>query len=177
MKIPFVVLFSLALLQTLSAQKLKTTSATVAFFSEAPLEDIAANSTELKGAISYQDSSIALLMQVNTFAFKKQLMQEHFNENYMESEKFPLAKFSGKLSFLPDLSKDGVYDISTTGNLTIHGVTQIRTIYGKAEVKNGKLSVSSTFDVALKDYKIKIPKMVIKNLAEVVEVTTTMHFE
>ena len=98
-------------------------------------------------------------------------MQSHFNENYLESSKFPNASFKGDFKGDYDLTKDGEYAVSSTGDLEIHGIVQKRTIPAKLIVKNGKVSLFAKFLVKLEEHKIKIPSVVFQNIAEEVEVT------
>ena len=97
-------------------------------------------------------------------------MQEHFNENYMDSDKYPKAVFKGKLVEKIDYTKNGTYDVSATGDLTIHGVTKPRTLKGKLTVAEGTISISSEFDVALVDHNIEVPQMVFVKIAQVIKV-------
>ncbi len=104
------------------------------------------------------------------FKFSNKLMEEHFNENYMESEKFPTGVFSRKINEKIGFSKDWTYDISTVGKFQIHGVTQNRTLTGKMTIKNGLPSLICTFDVKLADHKIDISTIVVAKIAEIIEV-------
>ena len=103
-------------------------------------------------------------------------MEEHFNENYMESDKFKTAIFKGKIEGDVDYTKDGEYPVEAKGSLNIHGVEKERTINAVINVANGKITVASEFEIELKDHKIKIPKLVVKNIAETVKVTVNMLF-
>ena len=98
-------------------------------------------------------------------------MQEHYNENYMESEKFPQATFIGKVNETVDYKANGTHSVTITGKLNIHGVEQPRTISGTIEIKDGKIIIDSKFDVKLVDHKIKVPTSVIEKIAEVIQVT------
>ena len=100
-------------------------------------------------------------------------MQEHFNENYMESAKYPNAKFSGKINEKVDYTKNGEYKVTCTGTLTIHGVAQPTTISGTLKINEGKVHLDSKFAVKLKDFKIEVPKLVFQNIAESIDVTMT----
>ena len=97
-------------------------------------------------------------------------MQEHFNENYMESEKYPLAKFKGVIEPKIDFTKDGEYSVMAKGILNVHGVDQPRTINGKIVIKNGVVNLNSNFNVACDAHKIKIPKLVFTKIAEIIQV-------
>jgi polyisoprenoid-binding protein YceI len=104
------------------------------------------------------------------------LMQEHFNENYLESEKFPTASFKGKINETIDFTKPGSYDVSATGTFTLHGVAKPRTIKGKLTVEAQKLTLMSDFDVALTDHKIDVPQLVFVKVAQVIKVKNKFVF-
>ncbi|MCS6917662.1 MAG: YceI family protein [Chitinophagales bacterium] len=142
----------------------------ISFFSEAPLENIDAHTKSAVGVIDMNTGAVFFKVPIKTFTFKKALMQEHFNENYMESDKYPHATLKGQIINLPDPNKDGTYSVTVEGDLTIHGVTQKRQIPGTLVIKGNELQVTSEFDVRLADHNITIPKLVIKNIAEVVQV-------
>ena len=143
----------------------------VSFFSDGPVEDIAATSKSAQVIMNAAKNEIAVKVTIKGFDFEKELMQEHFNEKYMESDKYPYATFSGKTKDTIDYNKDGIYKITVTGKLNMHGVEKERTIQGMITVKDGEITVESKFMVALKDHKIEIPTLVAQNIAEVVEVT------
>ena len=104
-------------------------------------------------------------------------MQEHFNENYLESSKYPFAEFNGIIKEQVDLTKDGTYPVTVQGDLKIHGVTKNYIAKAELNVKGGKISANSTFPVKLVDHEIKIPKLVIKNIAEVVQVSVAANYK
>ena len=104
-------------------------------------------------------------------------MEEHFNENYMESHKYKVSVFKGKIINEIDFTKDGTYEVTAKGTLDIHGVTVEREIKGTLTISNGKINLTTAFDVLLKDHKIKIPKIVVKNIAEFVKVILNINFE
>lgn len=148
-----------------------TKTGKISFFSSTPLEDIRAVSEKTQAVLIGSNGNVAFQVPVRSFTFAKGLMQEHFNENYMESDKFPHAKFKGKIQEKIDYSKDGEYAVTADGVLSVHGVDKPRSIPGKLAVKNGKVRMISTFDVACADHKIKIPTLVIQKVAEVVKVS------
>ncbi len=161
-----------------NAQKFyKNTATKVRFFSEAPLENIEAINESAASIINTETGEIAVVIPIKMFEFEKALMQEHFNENYMESDTYKNASFKGKFDEMPDLSKTGVYDVSATGAFTIHGVERSRTLKGKLSVKKNEITLESVFPVKLEDHDIEIPKMVFEKIAEVVEVTCTFNYE
>lgn len=141
----------------------------VSFYSEAPLENIEAHSYKSKSLIDLQTNEIVFTVPIRTFEFEKSLMQEHFNENYMESHKFPRAKFKGKvIGFEP---KPGKQQVSAEGQLEIHGVTQEVKVEGEIDYSEDEITINATFPVKVADYNIKIPTVVASNIAEVVDVT------
>lgn len=145
-------------------------TSTVSFFSSAPMEDIEAHNNKAKGIVDFSANTFLIKIPVRGFDFSSDLMEEHFNENYLESSKYPDAVFRGNLQGVYDLKKDGQYPVTATGDLTLHGVTQKRTIPCTITVTNGIAQVSSVFQIKLADHKIDIPKLVFKKIAEVVEV-------
>jgi len=146
------------------------TTDTVTFFSETPVANIDAKSTQGVGAVNQSTKDVFFKVAMKSFVFKKALMQEHFNENYVESDKFPYATFKGKITDNVDLSKDGTYNVSVTGDFTVHGVTKPRTIPGTITIKGNNMQVKTSFDVKLADHNITIPTVVATEIAEVVNV-------
>jgi polyisoprenoid-binding protein YceI len=144
----------------------------MSFFSETPIENIDATSDKAVSAMNVKTGALYFKVAVNTFKFKKQLMEEHFNENYMESDKYPYAEFRGKITDANiDLHKDGTYVVNVEGTLTMHGVDKVYKEKATIVVVNGKPAATSKFNVRLADHHIKIPTLVVQNIAEVVEVT------
>lgn len=162
---------------SLSAQDLyKATDGEISFFSEAPVENISAINKDVKALINAKNAEVAFIVTNVGFKFEKPLMEEHFNENYMESHKYKVSVFKGKIVDEVDFTKDGTYEVTAKGALDIHGVTVEREIKGTLTISNGKINLTTGFDVALKDHKIKIPSVVVKNIAEVVKVTVNINF-
>jgi hypothetical protein len=139
------------------------------FKSEAPLEIIRASSSGLKGLINFTNETFAFQVPITTFkGFNSVLQQEHFNENYMESDKFPKATFTGRLIENLNLERDGTYKVRAKGKLSIHGVEQERIIQTTVDIKDGKLNINSVFSVPLEDHNIAIPKVVQQKIAETI---------
>ena len=155
----------------------KATSGEISFFSEAPMENIEAHNTQVKALINTDKKEIAFIVPVIGFKFKKALMEEHFNENYMESDKYKTAQFTGVIDGDVNFKKDGTYPATGKGKLNIHGVEQEREFTGELKVDGDKVMLSCDFKVKLEDHKIEIPKMVIKNIAEEVDVKVMATFE
>ena len=145
-------------------------NAMVSIYSKAPVEDIEANTDKGISVLNIATAELAFNVPIRSLKFDKALMQEHFNENYMESDKYPQAAFRGKLMQIPDVTKDGTYPVTASGVLEVHGVKQTRSITGKLTVNHGIISLTSEFMVACKDHKIEIPTLVFHNIAETIRV-------
>lgn len=148
------------------------------FFSNAPLEDIEATNKEALGAIDLEKGTIAVSMLMKGFEFEKSLMQEHFNENYIESDKFPKATFKGTLRNFEslDFEKAGSFTAEVNGEIEIHGVTKPWNATVQFEVTPSSMSAKTVFMVVLEDFKVKIPRLLFRNIAEEVEVTAQFNF-
>jgi len=142
----------------------------ISFFSASPLENIKAINKAAKPLINTATGDVQIKIVISAFVFEKPLMQEHFNENYMESEKFPNAFFKGKINEKIDFTKDGEHKVTVTGKLNIHGVDKDRTIDGIVSVKGNQLIISSKFNVHIADHGIKVPSLYVQNIAEDLEV-------
>jgi hypothetical protein len=158
------------------AQKYVKESGTISFFSAASLEDIKADNAKAVSLFNSTTGDIAYSVPIADFQFKKSLMQEHFNEKYLESDKYPKANFQGKIVGF-DLTEASIQNVTATGKLTIHGVTQDISVPGTFEVKNSKLLLQSKFKVKLEDYKVEIPKLMWQNIAEEVDVTINFTYK
>ena len=146
------------------------------FFSKAPLEDIEAKNTKSSSIINTTNRELVVRIPIAQFQFNNRLMQQHFNENYLESEKYPYATFKGKINEMIDLSKAGVYTVSASGILNIHGINQERNLSGRLTVGNNTLSLETHFEVMLADHKIDIPKLVFSKIAERIEVSARINY-
>lgn len=156
--------------------KFMTKTGHISFYSEAPMENIEAHNHEVLGIIDLDTKQVAVSILMKAFAFEKSLMQEHFNENYVESDKFPKATFKGTFITAEPitLEKDGIYEVEVSGELTIHGVTKPITTQGTIEVKEGQVFTKTKFMVAVKDYDIEIPSIVTDNIAKEIEITVEL---
>ena len=155
-------------------QKFVTTAAQIDFTSKAQLEMIKASSSKVSGKLYAETNQFAFTVQVQTFrGFNTELQRQHFNDNYLESEKYPNASFSGKIIEPVDYATDGTYDVRAKGNLDIHGIKQNRIIRGKLTIRNGTVSIRSDFTVPLIDHNITIPKIVNQKIATEIEVSFT----
>ncbi|MCE2741684.1 MAG: YceI family protein [Sphingobacteriales bacterium] len=152
------------------AQLYSTSTAKVSFFSKTPIEDINAETNTGLMVVNTQTQAIAFSITNTSFEFPNKLMQEHFNEKYMESEKFPKSTFAGKLSEPIDWTKDAEHTVNVVGKLNVHGVEKERTIQGVIKIVNGVPHITSTFKVKNVDHNIQIPTIVVSKIAEEIEV-------
>jgi hypothetical protein len=152
-----------------AAQKLTAERTFVSFFSKASIEDIKGENTKAMSIFNSETMDIVFSIPIKEFEFDKALMKEHFNEKYLESEKFPMATFAGKVS---GFSKEtnGDQNVTAKGKMTIHGVSREIEVPGGITVEGGRLIVKAVFKIKLADYKVKIPQLLWKNIAEEVEV-------
>lgn len=159
-----------ACVYTANAQKMITRTAKLSFNATAQgsPEDIVAVNNEVANILDATTGDMVFQVLIKSFKFERALMQEHFNENYMESDQYPKADFRGKITNLDavDFKKDGTYKAQVAGKLTIHGVTQSVNVPGSIQVKNGAVTLSSKFSVKLEDYKISIPGVVADKIAK-----------
>jgi hypothetical protein len=156
----------------MQAQKRFTvTKSQMSFTSNAELEVIKAASAKVQGLIDPTSNQFAFNVDVRSFqGFNSALQREHFNEKYMESERYPKASFSGKIIEPIDYSLDGVYDIRAKGELDIHGQKQTRIIKSKLTIANGVMQIRARFFVPLADHNISIPTIVSQKIATEIEV-------
>jgi polyisoprenoid-binding protein YceI len=163
-------IFLLFTATTTVAQKYVSEKSNITFFSEAPLENITAKNTKGTGLISFPAQEFAFSVPIKEFQFAKSLMQEHFNEKYMESEKFPKATFAGKINGF-DTKSAQEQKVVAAGKLTIHGVTRDVEIPGSIRKTGNSYTVAAKFPVKLVDHKIKVPELMWQKIAEQIDVT------
>jgi len=171
-------LLILSLLMTSKSfgQLYATQSGETNFFSETPVENISGTNNTVGAILNTATNEIAVSMKMTAFNFPNKLMQEHFNENYMESEKFPTGIFKGKIVEIIDYTKNGTFDVTAKGQLTLHGITQARDLKGKLTIENQKINLVCGFDVKLTDHKIEVPKLVFAKISEIISVKSKFAF-
>ena len=158
------------------AQKFTSDKTYVKFFSDAAIEDITAENTKASSIFNESTGDVVFSIPIKEFEFAKSLMKEHFNEKYMETEQYPKSTFLGTVSGY-QASVTGDQKATATGKLTIHGITREVQIPGTIVNANGTLTMKAKFMVKLADYKIKIPQLLWKNIAEEVEVTIEFNYK
>lgn len=152
------------------AQRYTVEKSTVSFFREASVEDIAATNTKATGTLDPHSNELAFDVPVEEFQFKKSLMKQHFNEKYLESSTYPTATFRGRISGFSE-SMTGEQRVKATGLLTIHGVSREVTLEGRCTSTGDGLKLTAKFLVRLEDYRVRIPTLFWKTVAESVDVT------
>lgn len=164
---------------SLNAQKFMTSAGYVYFFSETPVENIKADNFSVSSILDTPTGELVFKVPIKSFDFEKKLMQEHFNENYLESDKFPDASFKGKIVNLSEVNfeKEGRYKAVVQGQLTIHGVTKDVKSDGQIDVAGGKIYAKSTFFVAPEDYNIEIPNLVKNKIAKSILISVDMKYD
>jgi polyisoprenoid-binding protein YceI len=176
-----VVLISLVFISMLTRaqDRLLTRRGFISFYSEAPLEKIEANTHTAASALDKKTGQIEFGVLIKSFSFRKALMQEHFNENYLESDKFPKSSFVGRIDDVSkiDFGRDGEYPVNVSGQLTIHGVTRTVTVPASLAVKNGTTVANATFNISLMEYNIGIPSLVKDKISETVKITVALEYE
>lgn len=173
----FLTLLGLCSLELGAQTKFMTRTGTVNFVAEGPVkDDVKATNNQAACVLDGATGEVVFQIAIKSFVFKKALMQEHFNENYMESHKFPKAVLKGKVMDFAkiDLSKDGKYNVDVVGEMELHGVKKQIREKGMLEVKGGKVILHSDFKVTLADYEIAIPKIVEEKIAKVADVSLHM---
>jgi hypothetical protein len=164
---------------TTQAQKYFTRAGYLGFFSDTKMEDIKGDNNKVNFVLDAATGQLEISGLIKAFEFEKALMQEHFNENYMESDTHPKTSFKGKVDNMAgvNLKKDGTYSSKVTGDLTMHGVTKKITVDATFKVAGGKITCESKFDVVPEDYKITIPGTVRDNIASKIAVTAKANLE
>lgn len=178
MKRLFLLAFFLNIVFAVNGQKYMTKNGFIGFYSHTPMEDIKADNNQVVGVLDISTGEMVFQALIKSFHFDRALMEEHFNENYMESEKFPKSLFKGKITNLAsvDFSKTGTYDVTVEGDLNIRDVTNKISTKGTIEVVNGGINANSKFNIVPEDYKITIPGVVRDKFDKSMAVTVTMKY-
>ncbi|GMQ29867.1 YceI family protein [Algoriphagus confluentis] len=151
-----------------------TSSGEISFYSDTPLETIEALNQKSGAIINSDTREVAVQMRITDFIFPNKLMQEHFNENYMESEKYPTATFKGKIKEQVDFTIPGTYSVTADGVLTIHGVTKPVTVKGNIASTEKGLKLEFKFQVRPEEFQIEVPSLVITKITEEIDVSGRM---
>lgn len=153
-----------------------TRSAFLQFYASTSVENIEAKNNKGTCVLDTKSGVVEMQVLLKAFEFERALMQEHFNENYVESDKYPKSTFKGTISNIADIdfTKDGTYPVKLSGALTLHGVTKNITPKGKIVIKDGKVNATTTFNIVLADYGIEIPGVVADKISKTVKIESNM---
>ena len=156
-----------------------TKNGRISFFSKTPLENISADNNQVISILNIETGLLEFSVLNNAFHFPKAKMEEDFNEDYIESNRYPKSLFKGSITDVGKISslKDGSYNVNVEGDLTIHGVSKKIGTSAAITIKDGKLSATSSFKILVKDYNIKIPSVVTNKIAENIEITVSCNYE
>jgi polyisoprenoid-binding protein YceI len=161
-----------------NAQKYMTKNGYIGFLSQTAMETIKADNNQVVGVMDVATGEMVFQALIKSFHFDRALMEEHFNENYMESDKIPKATFKGKITNLSSVNfaKNGTYEVTVDGDLTIHDVTNKISTKGTLEVVSGGLNANAKFKIVPEEYKINIPGVVREKIDKNLEVTVQMKY-
>jgi hypothetical protein len=160
-----------------TAQVWKCKGGKIEFNSDAPLEIINAKSGELRAVIDPTNGSFAFSVRNSSFrGFNSVLQEEHFHESYMESHRYDVSSFMGKIIEKIDFTKGGTFMIRAKGKLSVHGLERERIIQSIVQINGSKMNVKSTFMVPLVEHNISIPKLVHQKIAEEIQVKINADF-
>ncbi|HEX9510539.1 MAG TPA: YceI family protein [Puia sp.] len=168
----FILLLALTACASVSFGQLYfTRSGVIGFYSRTPLEDIKAENNQVYALIDIGKKTIAFSSLLKGFIFPKELMQEHFNENYVESDKYPKASFTGSFTGDIDIKKDGLYQVDVKGQLSLHNTTRDVETPATLEVRSGMLLGTAQFKIRPEEYHIDIPSVVRDKIAKEFTIT------
>jgi len=178
MKRTILFVFLLNVVFSLNAQKYITRNGSIVFLSQTPLETIKAENNQVVGALDIFTGEMVFQALIKSFRFERALMEEHFNENYLESDKIPKSTFKGKITNLSsvDFTKSGTYEVTVEGDLTIHDVTKKISARGNIDVVSGGINATSKLIIVPEDYNITIPSVVRDKIDKSFTVTITMKY-
>jgi YceI-like domain len=156
-----------------------TKNGLISFFSKTSLENISADNNQVISVLNIETGALEFSVLNNAFQFPKAKMEEDFNENYIESDKYPKSVFKGNIIEIRDITslKDGSYRVNVKGDLTIHGSTKSINTPATITIKDGKIAGTATFKILIKDYNIKIPSIVTNKIAESIEITVSCNYQ
>ncbi len=176
-----IVLFTIVtgLINSSFGQVYYTKNGSISLFSKTPLENISADNNQVISVLNMESGVLEFSVLNNAFQFPKAKMEEDFNENYIESDKYPKSVFKGNIADISNIGslKDGSYKITVTGELMIHGLAKSITTPATITIKDGKISAMASFKILIKDYNIKIPSIVSNKIAESVEITVRCNYQ
>lgn len=161
-----------------SAQRYIARNGLISIYSETPVETIKADNNQVAGALDASSGEMVFEVLNRSFHFERALMERDFNENYIESAKYPKSTFKGKIVNLSDVdfTKNGTYKVNVKGDLTIHGKTREISEPGTIEISGGNIKADSQFHLVPEDYDIKIPGVVRNKINQSMQVTVSVKY-
>ncbi len=166
----YILLLFVCVSLTANAQLFSTRNGFIGFYSETPFENIVAENNQVYAIMDVSKKTIAFSMLMKSFVFQKELMQVHFNEDYIESDKFPKANFTGSFTETIDPSKNGNFIVHVSGTMTMHGIAKPFTATASLVINNNTIDGTSNFTINPADFNIKIPSLVRKKIAQLIDV-------
>lgn len=176
-KLFFIAVLFLSITSMYAQDIFTTSTAKVSFHSKTPIEDIDGTSNKVAALLNIKTKQIYFKIQNTTFQFKEKLMQEHFNENYMESEKYPVSDFNGKILEDIDFTKMGTYKVTILGTLNIHGKKKEYKVAGTISRNENGIVFTSNFRIKPADHGVEIPKIVFTKIAEQLDIEITANYK
>jgi polyisoprenoid-binding protein YceI len=178
--ISLILILSFSLFKLQAQENYMTRNGQISFFSSTPLEDIKAVNNEVASVLNRKTGSVQFIVLIKSFQFRKAAMQDHFNgKDYMDSDRYPKAELKGSIANIStvNFSKDGTYPVTVEGTLSMHGISNNIKIPGNIIVKGNTITATAAFTVRLTDYKVSVPTIVSKKVAEKVEVTVNCSYQ
>ena len=173
MKFIFTILLTLFTINRGAHDLYTCKNARISIYSHALIEDIKAISQTGVSVYNSVTGELDFSLAISSLQFDKAFMQQHFNSDYMESDRYPKAIFKGKIQEPVDVTRDGTYPVTVTGDLTVHGVTKTRTVQGNLTVKNGVITMASEFIINCADHHIDIPQILFYHVAENIKINVS----
>ena len=155
-------------------ERFLTKKGMISFFSETPIENIEAQNNQVLSIVDATSGKMAIAILMKSFMFKKALMQEHFNENYVESDKYPKATFKGDIIDFESITTSEI-TLAIKGDLTIHGKTKEITIDAVTKKTDAVIEMTGNFFINLTDFDVKIPSVVKNNISEKIKVSFRLY--
>lgn len=176
-KLFFITILFLSITSVYAQDIFTTSTAKVSFHSKTPVEDIDGTSNKVSSVLNTKTKQVYFKIQNTTFQFDEKLMQEHFNENYMESDKFPVSDFNGKILDDIDFTKMGTYKVTILGILNIHGKKKEYKVSATLSNKESGITFTSNFKIKPADHGVDIPTIVFTKIAEQLDVEITANYK
>lgn len=175
----FIFIFIISFAPSIAGDKYITRTGHIEFISHTPIIDIQGVNDQVASVLNIKTGEMVFAVLMKSFKFKQALAEEHFNENYVDSDTYPRSKFKGKILNISniDLTQDGMYDVTVEGDLTIKGRTNKIKSKGTMIVKDGMVTAKSGFTIAIADYGIEVPAIVKDKVAKQIPIDIEMVYK